>query len=335
MTRVENILNLVKTLSSSEKDIVINQLLNKSFDFKSLKNIQIDNNGISCPHCKSIQINRHGKHKGVNRFYCKECTKTFTSFTGTSIHGIHKKNLWYKYIDLMLQGKSIRFCAEELNISTRTSFNWRHKILSAFSSKCEFKGILESDETYFYESQKGSRNMNRPARKRGLGDAQISRGISKDKVAVVVSADRNGSVDMVRSNLGRMSLKDLEYVFKGKVDNVDVFCTDSHRTYQSFASKLNIEHKTVNTSKKQYVNEKIYHVQHVNSIHSRLKNWLNFHFKGVSTKYIEGYLTWFMVSEKLKKTSNKTQAMFDEILFSNSSLKRYTEIENEYQIFMI
>lgn len=35
-----------------------------------------------------------------------------------------------------------------------------------------------------------------------------------------------------------------------------------------------------------------YHIQHVNSYHGRIKVWINLHFKGVATKYLDNYLFW-------------------------------------------
>lgn len=36
----------------------------------------------------------------------------------------------------------------------------------------------------------------------------------------------------------------------------------------------------------------VYHIQNVNSYHSRLKRWIN-RFNGVATKYLQHYLAWF------------------------------------------
>lgn len=67
-----------------------------------------------------------------------------------------------------------------------------------------------------------------------------------------------------------------------------------------------LEHKQINASKKKRVIEKIYHIQHVNSYHGRLKAWLNLHFNGVSTKYMDNYLFWSRFLE-LNKALNKVE----------------------------
>ncbi len=52
-------------------------------------------------------------------------------------------------------------------------------------------GIVEFDETYFLESQKGSRHLDRKPRKRG--GAANQRGISSEQTAVLVARDRSGN----------------------------------------------------------------------------------------------------------------------------------------------
>ena len=51
-----------------------------------------------------------------------------------------------------------------------------------------------------------------------------------------------------------------------------------------------IEHHAIRADLKQFVKQKVYHVQHVNAIDSRLKKWLEYQFGGVSTKYLQNYL---------------------------------------------
>ena len=50
--------------------------------------------------------------------------------------------------------------------------------------------------------------------------------------------------------------------------------------------------------------EGFFHIQHVNSLHNRLKKWLNGTFWGVATKYMQDYLNWFKVKETVLKFCN-------------------------------
>lgn len=69
-----------------------------------------------------------------------------------------------------------------------TAFYWRHKVLYALRSLCfsTLRGIIESDETYFLESDKGKKQVeHRKPRKRG--GVATKRGISNEQINVVVA----------------------------------------------------------------------------------------------------------------------------------------------------
>jgi transposase-like protein len=131
---------------------------------------EVGNNNSQCPHCKSTHIIKRAKINNNQRFSCKNCTKYFTIKTNTIFaHSNKPIELWSRYIDLMCKKLSLRKIAQELNISLPTAFLWRHKILAALSSMKSNKlsGIIEADETYFRESQKGSRTLTREKHKSG------------------------------------------------------------------------------------------------------------------------------------------------------------------------
>lgn len=83
-----------------------------------------------------------------------------------------------------------------------------------------------------------------------------------------------------------------------------------------------LEHKQVNASKKQYVIEKLYHVQHVNEYHKRLGKWINLHFNGVSTKYMDNYLFWhrFLEPDKSLDKVELTKTLLTNVLAMNKSI---------------
>ena len=210
-----------------------------------------------CPNCNGNDIRANGKYKGVQRYYCKGCKKYFRDTTGKVLFGLKKPALFSKYLYHMLMGYSIKKCAEHTGICIQTSFDWRHKVLSAFEQACPegFEGITESDDIFFLESGKGSRELQRKPRKRG--SKATKRGISNQQVAVVVTCDRSDNKELRVATKGRLSKKDLEKVFEGKLDNIETLCTDTHRPYTAFAKSQNIDHQKINVSKGQRVKNKV------------------------------------------------------------------------------
>lgn len=81
-----------------------------------------------------------------------------------------------------------------------------------------------------------------------------------------------------------------------------LLCTDTATNYKKFAKITGLHHETVNERQKQRVKKGIYHIQHVNIFHNRLKKWME-RFQGVATKYLDNYLCWFRWLDKEKNVA--------------------------------
>ena len=284
----------------------------------------------SCPHCGNKSYHKHGIDKGSQRYYCTTCKRTFTEYTGTWLAGIHKKELVTDYLKLMEQELSLDKIKVSLGINKKTAFDWRHKILSGLenSDKGNFKGITESDDTYFLQSSKGSKLHVRKPRKRG---GARKRGISKEHVSVIVTADRDTELDLSVARLGRIKKADIVKAIGKRISKETILCTDSHTSYKGFAIDNEIEHHAVRTDLKQFVKQKLYHVQHVNAIDSRLKRWIEYQFGGVSTKYLQKYLNWFKAKEKLKQSKEFLKDFTNKSLEDIKARTKYMMINKAYE----
>jgi hypothetical protein len=69
-------------------------------------------------------------------------------------------------------------------------------------------------------------------------------------------------------------------------------------------------------------------------IQLRLNGWIYYHFNSVSTKYLKNYLNWFAFLEILKKKQNKTNKVWDYILYDGNTFDRFKGTENNYQEFV-
>ena len=220
--------------SSAIQQEIVSCLLSMSLHEREVKDDK-QIKAITCPHCSSNRIRANGKLKGVQRYMCNACKKNFSETTGKFWYGIKKKDRLNKYIYCLLSGYSIRKSAKETGISIQTSFDWRHKLLTSFSSVSveEFQGIVESDDLFFAYSEKGNRNLDRKPKQRG--EKASKPGINDEKVAVVATCDRSGNKDFKAATRGRISKKDLDKILQGKLDKADVLCSDSHKSYRAFA----------------------------------------------------------------------------------------------------
>lgn len=295
------------------------------------RRLKLDNKQGKCPHCGSFKYNKFGVDKGSKRYRCKECKRTFTEYTGTWMSKIHKKGLTEGYLKLMEEEKSLDKIKVELGINKKTAFDWRHKILSGIENtgKGPFQGITESDETFFLISEKGKRISSRKPRKRG-GKAK-KRGISNEQVAVIVTADRLSEIDMTVARIGRIKKIDIQNAIGERTSTQTILCSDSHVSYKGFAIDKKIEHHAIRADLKQYVKKKIYHVQHVNSIDSRMKKWIENRFMGVSTKYLQKYMNWFRYKEMLKGTPNYIEEFTSQSLENMNAWSTFKAIPSDFE----
>ena len=145
-----------------------------------------------CPHCGGAGAVSRGKARGLRRYRCKTCGKTFGALTGTALSGLHHKERWLAFGASLGEGETIREAAERCGIAPSTAFRWRHRFLAAVRQAPDrLAGIVEADETFVLESRKGERKLDRKPRRRG-GKAR-KRGLSREQVPVLVAADRAGA----------------------------------------------------------------------------------------------------------------------------------------------
>ena len=315
LAEIENETNLHSTILGKRREALNNKIGN-------------------CPHCNSKKYRKHGIDKESQRYFCNSCKRTFTEYTGTWLAGIHKKELVGDYLKLMEQELSLDKIRDQLGINKKTAFDWRHKVLSGLENvdKGGFKGVTESDDTFFLQSSKGRKLEDRSPRKRG-GPAS-KKGISNEQVAVIVTADRDTELDLTVARFGRIKKMDIERAIGQRVSGETILCSDSHVSYKGFAIDNEIEHHAIRADLKQYVKQKIYHVQHVNAIDSRLKKWIEYQFGGVSTKYLQKYLNWFKAKEKLKASKDFLMEFANKSLEDTAARNRYKQINQWYEELM-
>ncbi len=296
-------------LSDNEQDSLIaeiEKLLSvQEIEVKDKQISAVQAQGPTCPHCSSQSFHRSGKRNGMQQYRCKDCGKYYRESTGTLVAWLKKPEKLKEYIRHMISGKSIRACAKETGISIQTSFDWRHKVLTALGKanrEVKLSGICECDDIYLPYSQKGQRDLQRPARKRGKSIVRDKRtGLSNDLVSIIASVDRQGNQFMQVAKRGQITQEKVKSALAGRLSKGSVLCTDSHKSYAAFTRKAQIKHVTIKPTQGIYT-QGIYHVQHVNQKTASLKHWLA-GFNGVSTKYLQNYLNWFALTNVINRSA--------------------------------
>ncbi|MBR5983573.1 MAG: IS1595 family transposase [Bacteroidales bacterium] len=227
--------------------------------------------------------------------------------------------VWKEYMDCMSEGLSLDKSAERCGISHRTSFTWRHKILDALG-KCtdgdSLTGIVEADETFLPVSYKGDKSafeVKAAGRKpRERGGENHKRGLSNELVCVPCAVVRKGGALSKVAKLGKCSTEAVEKVLGGHVSKEATLCTDEDASYRRFSKRNGNDLVQIKGGKGSV--KGIYHIQHLNCYHSKLKSFLAA-FKGVSSKYLNNYLTWNnMVVHKGGTLAEKTRRLLENVV---------------------
>jgi transposase-like protein len=238
------------------------------------KNKQID----YCPFCGAKKYIKHGTYNGIQRYKCKECHKTFSKTTN-SLWSYSKKNLnvWIKFIELMMKRRSLRFCAKKLNINLATAFYWRHKILNILKKDSiprSLKGYVHMNKTIIKESFKGSRNIT--AKRRRNIWVVAAKG-NDDSMLVMPAFNDFWDWNLFKNKI-YSKIEENAYI---------VPCQDRYIRIQAKKHNKNLVKEVESDPRIKY-------------IIVNLRKWLG-RFKGVATKYLEGYLSFFILFNLDKK----------------------------------
>lgn len=324
--------NILKNLNMDEKTELA-RLLHRELNVPDLNLINKDvgnDRPVSCPHCQAADIYGHGTYKGRRRYKCKSCSKTFNDFTGTAVDGIKKLEQFQEYLLMVVQSVTIRKAAKEIGVNMKTIFDWRHKLLSSLevlNGTGFSKGIVECDDKQLDINEKGQKHTGRKAYKRP-SDRNTKRGVSNDKLSIMVATDRNGCSVMKVAKVGRIDAESVRDTIGGMVAPDNVLCSDSHPSIIKWARENDLEHHTFVASR-QHVKDRCYHVQHVNSLDNRYERWVK-GFYGVSTKYLQGYLNWFVFLQKVRESATKASKLAKCVVGNNIAIKTYSSIEKNY-----
>jgi len=113
------------------------------------------------------------------------------------------------------------------------------------------------------------------------------------------------------------------------IDHDNILCSDSHPSIIAWMQEKQIEHHTF-IANKQKVKDKVYHVQYVNSLDNLLERWL-MKFFGISSKYLQNYLIWFVLLQNTKNAKDILIIFAKQIIISNNAINSFKNIPQKYK----
>lgn len=255
-----------------------------------------------CPYCKKhTAMIKKGFKAGKQRYQCKDCKHVFTFNSHTiTMYSKIERSMFQKIVLDTLSCIPIKQTAAELNVSIPCVFENRHKLLCALeellrTEDSKLCGTIEFDETYELESEKGSKNIKRKARKRG-GPSNY-RGISHEQVCIVTTTDRNGHEIFKAVGYGKPTTDSILENFSKKLAPKSIIYTDGAFCYDQLVKISGCTRVILPTHA---VYNAVEHINTVNCIHSIIKNQLA-EFRGVATKYMNRYMSLFVFMRRFQE----------------------------------
>lgn len=285
---------------------------------------------VHCPRCGHHRGARWGYTRtGLQRRRCRRCGRTFNAATGTALARTQQRDVLFDFIKQMLQPSpmSCREAAAYFGIDKKTALRWRHQTCRAMTSLADHDvgGIVEADETFQRESRKGSREWARhdadpinhpePPRlqwhKYRRRDVPLPRGVSRWQVPIVTLVDRSGSgcADVVASP----AYTHIGPVLHRHIQPDAVLCSDRARAYRKFSNDTGVRHVTIESRRGRPKASRSFHIQNVNALHSRLKDFLR-PFKGPAKRYLEEYVSWFMFRDHNTLDEQAAKQVFQRVI---------------------
>jgi transposase-like protein len=259
--------------------------------------------GIRCPKCGGERLSSILKRDQYN---CDNdsCRYQFSVTAGTVFHDTHLAlTKWFLAVYLLCQSKkgmSAHQLHRMLRINYRTAWYLCHRIRHAMAEELPLEkldGTVEMDETY-------------------VGGKKIGWGVyagKKAKEVVIGIRQRGGELRFFHAADAKTGTL-ARYIKENISDDVDVIVTDEHPSYPWALRKLGSKqpHKTINHSRKQYVDGDIY-TNTVESAFSLLKRGIMGTWHRVSAKHLAAYLDPFLFRDTMLKLIHSDNLEYKEL----------------------
>ena len=258
-------------------------------------------NDLKCPKCGSFDLNKNGKTNKRQRYICKNCRTTFDERSFSPLSNTKLSlDTWLKYCQFMIEGGTIKYCAQKVGVSIPTSFFMRHRILDVINLSLRdqvFEGIVCTDHCFINESFKGMSpkkditedtyfsNFEYEFISHTGGSLFMNKNyflkdpekyIKPMQVEINTAIDRNGHVltriveNTYFNVFSKEKYQDMLSFFENRVNKNVTICSFMQSTYIHTAKKLNLRFKKA----KSRMDSSFYTVKHVKKLSLYKKNGL-------------------------------------------------------------
>jgi len=218
----------------------------------------------SCPNCGSTKTVKNGTAHHLQRYLCKKCNTTYTLTTGTFMESTNWTwNVWVKLLQMTINTVSLDKMIDTLEqdydikgISRNTVLLARHKLINAMAlmPTPKLSGVIQVDETFFRENQKGTRTdlgkklinvipnvIERRLPRKGYSPSRLGV-MCAEYCCVVCAVDNNNRAVSVVTSMGKADPQLFTDCFDEHFENVTYLCSDASPIYTDYCNLKKVPH---------------------------------------------------------------------------------------------
>lgn len=293
--------SLVDTLSGEDlaelRDAVAARLCREKYGADTIEGLLAKWGRVPrCPSCGREEAWLDGTSGvGRARYRCPGCGLRFSALSGTIFANaklpLHKI---MKIVEVMCHNASLRLIELTCEVSHSTAFLWRHKVFSTVSSwqgRVALSGRVWIDEMYFADTDAG----NGPGGRR-------RRGLSRDKVCVVVAIDSHGGALAIVGGNGKPSTERINRALEGHIVEGSTIVHDCEKAHNALVRKLKLvdERYKANTADPVYLEQ----MGLVNHLCSWIRRYVE-RFACMKSGNLQAYLDWFVYLHRVHRDEEK------------------------------
>ena len=157
----KRLLGSLSLLSVEQLDTVLSEMQDCRYRSHGVQALEASMDGLGCTHWKAKNTVKNGYSRGFQRYRCLTCGRSFNAATNTPLSQLRNKEPFFQVGECLAKRLTLKECAAELDIAESTEFRLRHRFLKAVvdHQPKELMRLVKVDETYFPDSQKGSRKL--------------------------------------------------------------------------------------------------------------------------------------------------------------------------------
>lgn len=258
----------------------------------------------ACPRCGGSFVTRCGyDRKGIQRYRCSGCLRTFTPVTGT-IFEDHRLPVtaWSDFILQALSFESINAMTREDRRADTTTPYWMAKlfaVLEGIQDEEMLSGRVYIDESYWPVAAKDA--YVKP-------DGKLPRGLSRNQICIGAGCDDSGRSVFIREGFGKTSKAKTDAAFGSRIAPGSTLVHDMEGAHDILVSKLSLDSRSHNAKLLAGVPDSENPLYPVNRKCYFLKRFLEAH-SGFDRGDMRGYLNVLFVAmnapeDKLEKVAS-------------------------------